>query len=96
MNITATNSTATTKVTEAIRVKYRMSTRGTEAVKDITAEIIKDETTVGFFNASRNGVTGFSLHEDHGLTSGEVKKVFQTAIDDCGEVLKGSINILDK
>ena len=86
MNITATNSTATT--TEAIRVKYRMSTRGTEAVKDITAEIIKDETTVGFFNASRNGVTGFSLHEDHGLTSGEVKKVFQTAIDDCGEVLK--------
>ena len=42
MNITATNSTATTKVTEAIRVKYRMSTRGTEAVKDITAEIIKD------------------------------------------------------
>ncbi|CAG9868189.1 hypothetical protein [Bacteroides ovatus] len=88
MNITATNSTATTKVTEAIRVKYRMSTRGTEAVKDITAEIIKDETTVGFFNASRNGVTGFSLHEDHGLTSGEVKKVFQTAIDDCGGVLK--------
>ena len=88
MNITATNSTATTKVTDTIRVKYRMSTRGTEAVKDITAEIIKDEATVGFFNTSRNGVTGFSLHEDHGLTSGEVKKVFQTAIDDCGEVLK--------
>ena len=88
MNITATNSTATTKVTEAIRVKYRMSTRGTEAVKDITAEIIKDETTVGFFNTSRNGVTGFSLHEDHGLTSGEVKQVFQTAIDDCSEVLR--------
>ena len=88
MNITATNSTATTKVTEAIRVKYRMSSRGTEAVTDITTDIIKDATTVGFFNASRNGVTGFSLHEDHGLTSGEVKKVFQTAIDDCGEVLK--------
>ena len=88
MNITATNSTATTKVTEAIRVKYRMSTRGTEAVKDITAEIVRDEATVGFFNTSRNGVTGFSLHEDHGMTSEEVKKVFQTAIDDCGEVLK--------
>ena len=28
MNITATNSTASTKVTDAIRVKYRMSTRG--------------------------------------------------------------------
>ena len=58
MNITSTNSTATTKVTDAIRIKYRMS------------------------------VTGFSLHEDHGLTSGEVKQVFQTAIDDCSEVLK--------
>lgn len=54
MNITATNSTATTKVTDTIRVKYRISTRGTEAVKDITAEIVKDETTVGFFNISRN------------------------------------------
>ena len=88
MNITATNSTATTKVTDTIRVKYRMSTRGTEAVKDITAEIVKDETVVGFFNTSRNGVTGFSLHEAHGLTPGEVKQVFQTAIDDCSEVLK--------
>ena len=88
MNITATNSTATTKVTDTIRVKYRISTRGTEAVKDITAEIVKDETVVGFFNTSRNGVTGFSLHEDHGLTSGEVKQVFQTAIDDCSEVFK--------
>ncbi|MFV0326121.1 MAG: hypothetical protein ACK5LF_17375 [Bacteroides xylanisolvens] len=88
MNITATNSTATTKVTDTIIVKYRMSTRGTEAVKDITAEIVKDEATVGFFNTSRNGVTGFSLHEDHGLTPEEVKQVFHTAIDDCSEVLK--------
>lgn len=88
MNITATNSTAVTKVTESVSIKYRISTRGTEAVKDITAEIVKDETTVGFFNTSRNGVTGFSLHEAHGLTSGEVKQVFQTAIDDCREVLK--------
>ena len=88
MNITATNSTASTKVTDTIIVKYRMSTRGTEAVKDITAEIVKDEATVGFFNTSRNGVTGFSLHEDHGLTPEEVKQVFHTAIDDCSEVLK--------
>lgn len=88
MNITATNSTAVTKITDAIRIKYRMSTRGTEVVKDISAEIVKDETTVGFFNTSRNGVTGFSLHEDHGLTANEVKQVFQTAIDDCSEVMK--------
>lgn len=88
MNITATNSTAVTKVKDAIRIKYRMSTRGTEVVKDITAEISNDETIVGFFNTSKNGITGFSLHEDHGLTVEEVKQVFQTAIDDCSEVLK--------
>jgi hypothetical protein bacD2_24015 len=88
MNIKATNSTAVSKVTEDIKIKYRMSTRGTEAIKDVTAEISNDETVVGFFNISKNGVTGFSLHENHGLTPEEVKQVFQTAIDDCSEVLK--------
>ena len=88
MNIKATNSTAVSKVTEYIKIKYRISTRGTEAVKDVTAEISNDETVVGFFNISKTGVTGFSLHEDHGLTPEEVKQVFQTAIDDCSEVLK--------
>ena len=88
MNIKATNSTAVSKVTADIKIKYRMSTRGTEAVKDVTAEISNDETVVGFFNISKKGVTGFSLHEDHGLTPEEVKQVFQTAIDDCSEVLK--------
>ena len=88
MNIKATNSTAVSKVTADIKIKYRMSTRGTEAVKDVTAEISNDETVVGFFNISKNGVTGFSLHEDHGLTPEEVKQVFQTAVDDCSEVLK--------
>ena len=86
MNIKATNSTAVSKVTADIKIKYRMSTRGTEAVKDVTAEISNDETVV--FNISKNGVTGFSLHEDHGLTPEEVKQVFHTAIDDCSEVLK--------
>ena len=86
MNIKATNSTAVSKVTADIKIK--MSTRGTEAVKDVTAEISNDETVVGFFNISKNGVTGFSLHEDHGLTPEEVKQVFQTAIDDCSKVLK--------
>ena len=88
MNIKATNSTAVSKVTEDIKIKYRMSARGTEAIKDVTAEISNDETVVGFFNISKNGVTGFSLHDNHGLTTEEVKQVFQTAIDDCREVLK--------
>ena len=88
MNVTATNSTGVTKITETVKIKYRMSTRGTEAIKDVTAEIFNDETVIGFFNISKNGVTGFSLHEDHGLTPEEVKQLFHTAIDDCSEVLK--------
>lgn len=88
MNITTTNDTVVSKITETVTIKYRMSTRNIEIVKNITAEIVKDGTTVGFFNTSRNGVTGFSLHEDHGLTIEEVKLIFQTAIDNCSEVLK--------
>lgn len=87
MNVTATNSTGVTKVTETVKVKYRMSTRGSDVVKDITAEIINDETVVGFFNISKNGVTGFSLHEEHGLTPDEVKLIFQSAIDDSMSIL---------
>lgn len=87
MNVTATNSTGVTKVTETVKVKYRMSTRGSDVVKDVTAEIINDETVVGFFNISKNGVTGFSLHEEHGLTPDEVKLIFQSAIDDSMSIL---------
>ena len=56
MNITATNSTATTKVTDTIRVKYRMSTRGTEAVKDITAEIVNDCRLLQYFSKWSNWI----------------------------------------
>lgn len=87
MNVTATNSTGVTKVTETVKIKYRMSTRGSDAVKDVTAEVINDETVVGFFNSSKNGVTGFSLHEEHGLTPDEVKLVFQNVIDDSISIL---------
>lgn len=87
MNVIATNQSAVTNVTEAIKIKYSMTTRGTDSVKEITAEIIKNETVIGFFNTSKNGVTGFSLQADHGLTKDEVKNVFQNAIEDCSTVL---------
>ncbi|RHJ51085.1 hypothetical protein [Bacteroides sp. AM10-21B] len=87
MNITSTNSTAVTKVRENLIIKYRMSTRGTEAVKDITAEIINNETVVGYFNMSKNGIVGFSLHEGSNLSQDEIKHIFQQAIDDSFGVL---------
>lgn len=87
MDVITQSQSAMTKVTESIRLKYNMSTRGDEPLKEITASILKDDATVGFFNMSRNGITGFSLHEGHGLSQEEIKQVFQNAIDDATGVL---------
>lgn len=88
MDVIAHNQSAVTKVTDNIRIKYSMSTKGKETLKDITASILNNDTTVGYFNMSRSGITGFSLHEGHGLSQDEIKQVFQNAIDDATDVLK--------
>ena len=87
MDVVAQNQSAVTKVTDDIRIKYSMSTKGKETLKDITASILNNDTTVGYFNMSRTGVMGFSLHEEHGLSQEEIKQVFQVAIDDAISVL---------
>lgn len=87
MDVIAQNQSAVTKVTDSVRIKYSMSIKGNESLKDITASILNNDATVGFFNMSKNGVMGFSLHEGHGLSQDEIKQVFQAAIDDAGSVL---------
>nr|DAW34428.1 MAG TPA: hypothetical protein [Caudoviricetes sp.] len=82
MEVTTVNKTGISKIGD-ITIKYSISTIGEEnAPKDITANIYKDERLIGFYNASKNGVTGFTLQENNGLTASEVKQVFQQAIDD--------------
>lgn len=82
MEVTTVNKTGISKIGD-ITIKYSISTIGEEnAPKDITANIYKDESLIGFYNASKNGVTGFTLQENNGLTASEVKQVFQQAIDD--------------
>lgn len=66
-----------TSISESIELRYDNS----EAAI-VTANIRKDGVIVGFFNASPDGVTGFSLQRGHRLTDDEVKLVFQAAIDD--------------
>lgn len=87
MDVIAQSQSAITKVTDAIRIKYNMTAKGNEALKDITGSITKDDAVIGFFNMSKNGVTGLSLHEGHGLSQDEVKQVFNAAIDDAASVL---------
>lgn len=66
-----------TSISENIELRYDNSEAGI-----VTASIRKDSVIAGFFNASLDGVTGFSLQRGHGLTDDEAKLVFQTAIDD--------------
>lgn len=87
MDVIAQSQSAISKVTDTIRIKYNMTAKGNEPLKDITASILKDDAVIGFFNMSKNGVTGFSLHESHSLSQDEVKQVFNAAIDDAASVL---------
>lgn len=65
-------------VNNSIRITYNIPPAG----QRITANILKDEAIVGFFNISKDGVTGFSLQENNGLTQEEMVLVFKTALED--------------
>ena len=47
MDVVAQNQSAVTKVTDDIRIKYSMSTKGKETLKDITASILNNDTSDG-------------------------------------------------
>jgi hypothetical protein len=81
MEITRVEKTGVTKITESIRLKYAIVSLGGN-VDQVSAMIHKDENIVGYFNAGKSGVVGFSLQEGSGLTPEEVKDVFDHAIDD--------------
>lgn len=87
MDVITQSQSATTKVTDSIRLKYNMSTRGDEPLEEITASILKDDAVIGFFNMSKNGVLGFSLQPKNGLSQDEIKQVFQNAVNDAVSVL---------
>lgn len=86
MEVTTVNKTGISKIGD-ITIKYSISTTGEENTpKDLTANIYKNERLIGFYNASKNGVIGFTLQEGHTLTDLDVKQVFQQAIDDTAAV----------
>lgn len=86
MEVTTVNKIGISKIGD-ITIKYSISTTGEKnAPKDLTANIYKNEKLIGFYNASKNGVIGFTLQENHTLTDLEVKQVFQQTIDDTTSV----------
>lgn len=81
MEIAKVETTGSTRVSDSIQIKYNITTLGND--KAITANIIKNEVSIGFFNMSSNQVVGFSLKERNGLVQEEIILIFQTAIKDC-------------
>lgn len=86
MEVTTINKNGVSKIGD-ITIKYSISTiREENAPKHLTANVYKNERLIGFYNASNNGIIGFSLQENHALTDSEVKQVFQQAVDDTADV----------
>jgi hypothetical protein len=83
MEITKVDKTGVTKVTEDLRIRYNFQG---EEVNRVSGIIYRDETTVGYFNADRTGVLGFSLPEKNNLTTDEIKQLFNAAVDDAQEL----------
>lgn len=74
--IKSTNQNGVSKINETLKIKYLLVVKD-ENVKSFTGQIVKDDNIVGFCNANANGVLGFSLNEEHGLTNEELIATIQ-------------------
>lgn len=74
--IKSTNQNGVSKINETLKIKYLLVVKD-ENVKSFTGQIVKDDNIVGFCNANANGVLGFSLNEEHGLTNEELISTIQ-------------------
>lgn len=82
MEVTTVNKTGISKIGDNVTIKYNITCTGENTPNSLTANIYRNEVLCGFFNMAKNGVTGFSLQENNGLTDAEIKQIFQQAIDD--------------
>ena len=79
--IKSTNQNGVSKINETLKIKYLLVIKD-ENVKSFTGQIVKDDNIVGFCNANANGVLGFSLNEEHGLTNEELIATIQQIATD--------------
>ena len=86
--IKSTNQNGVSKINETLKIKYSLVVKD-ENVKSFTGQIIKDDNIVGFCNANANGVVGFSLNEEHGLTNEELTATIQQFASDTTNVFGG-------
>lgn len=86
--IKSTNQNGVSKINETLKIKYSLVVKD-ENVKSFTGQIIKDDNIVGFCNANANGVVGFSLNEEHGLTNEELTATIQQFVSDTTNIFGG-------
>ena len=80
MEVQRTTTEGKSEVTDSIKLTYSISTKGEK--KDILGEVRKDDEIVGRFNASNNGIIGFSVQEDYKLSADDLSLIFQQFIKD--------------
>lgn len=67
-------------ISETLKLTYSIYVKGDK--RELTGEVRKDDDVIGRFNASNNGIIGFSLHDGNGLSADEINLVFSTFIED--------------
>lgn len=86
MEVQRTTTQGKSVITDSLKLTYNIYVKGDK--KEITGELRKDDEIVGRFNASDNGIVGFSLHDGNGLSSDEIKQSFSIFVDDISSELK--------
>jgi hypothetical protein len=89
MEITKVSRQGSSRVSQSLRIKYDIPSSGDGRASSMTGTILKEDNTVGFFNADNAGVVGFSLSRGHELSLHEVKMLFDTAVSDAQETFDG-------
>ena len=79
--IKSTNQSGVSKISDTLKIKYSISVKD-DVAKSFTGQIVKEDGIIGFCNANANGVVGFSLNEEHGLTNDELTATIQQFASD--------------
>lgn len=80
MEVQKTTTEGKSVISDTLKLTYNIYVKGSK--KELTGDIRKNDEIVGRFNASNNGIIGFSLYEDNGLTTDEINQSFLKFAED--------------
>jgi hypothetical protein len=86
MEIQRTTTKGKSTISATLKLTYDIYAKGDK--KELVGEVRKDDEVAGRFNASNNGILGFSLQESNGLTTDEIKQAFLKFAEDAASALQ--------